>query len=656
MIFLKYRWPLVCTLMLGACAAPVAPGDRVAGVNDTASDPCRYEAETAIVPTQGARDANAPEISTGFSTKPLVQARRYLAVTANPLATQTACRILRDGGTAIDAAIATQMVLNLTEPQSSGIGGGALLLYFDAATRQVQAYDGRETAPAAAWPDYLRYENRNEAKPVLPNARESGRSVGVPGVVRMLEQAHREHGRVAWKQLFSPAIQLATQGFQISPRMAASIADSQRQLQRDPEARAYFLDAEGNAKVAGTLLRNPALADTLSRIAAKGSSAFYEGEIAQAIVDKVKHPAVLADNPRYAQVTPGLMTAEDLAGYRAKRREALCSDYRVWVICGFPPPSSGGLAVAQTLSILERFDLAALKPKQPTLHGGVPSAQAVHLIADAERLAYADRDRYVADPDFVPLPGGSANRLLDKAYLRQRAALINPQRSMGKAQAGDFGVAGGSDARPGLPETTHFSIVDRYGNAVAMTTTVEGGFGSFTQVKGFLLNNQLTDFSAVPADANGVIANRVEGGKRPRSSMAPTLVFKRKPDGSRGELAMVVGSPGGGTIIQFVVKALVGALDWNLDAQQAVSLPQFGAANGPVTSLESGHPDVDGAAGQQLQAQLEAMGHRVNRSPVSSGLSAILSVPDAKGGVLLFGGADPRRENLALGGTPDTLQ
>jgi gamma-glutamyltranspeptidase/glutathione hydrolase len=603
-------------------------------------------------------DPAIPEPQSGFRTgKKAVTAVSYMAVTANPLATQAACETLRDGGTAVDAAVAAQMVLGLVEPQSSGIGGGAFLMHYEARSGTVQTYDGRETAPAAATEDYLRYisgAERTNPLPALASAfastRASGRSVGVPGAVRMLELAHQDYGRKPWGSLFQPGIQLATNRFAISGRLAAAISGARDDLLRDADARAYFLNPDYSPKALGTTLRNPAYASTLQAIAQGGANAFYTGEIAQAIVDDVK--ATSGGATTTVAITPGLMELSDLAAYRAIRRPPVCSTYRNTWVCGMGPPSSGGIAVAQTLGILENFDLASLAPTQVDLHGGRPQVMAVHLVSEAERLAYADRNRYVADTDFVPLPGAGVASLLDRNYLRQRAQLISTTRSMGTAQPGVFGTpAMGSSENEGRG-TTHLSIVDKYGNAVAMTTTIESSMGSFRFTRGFLLNNELTDFSFEPTDASGPIANRVQPGKRPRSSMAPTLVFHRAADGGRGELRMVTGSPGGAAIIQFVVKTLVGAIDWGLNAQQATSLVNFGAANSPTTGVGGEHPAINAAGNGEndpLVTGLRALGHTVSVAAQSSGVSTILRKDHPAFGKVLEGGADPRREGLALG-------
>ncbi|MBF6059647.1 gamma-glutamyltransferase [Nocardia terpenica] len=592
----------------------------------------------------GANIATNPEIATGYrSGMTPVRTHTYAVSAANPIATQAACRVLAGGGTAADALVAAQMVLGLVEPQASGIGGGAFLLYYDAKTKSVDAYDGREVAPAAATENYLRWVGDTDHTVPQPNTRASGRSIGVPGVLRLLELAHNDHGRQPWRDLFTPAISLADHGFAISPRMASQIADSRADLARDDNARAYFLQPDGSPKPAGFNLTNPAMSKTLSAIASDGPNAFYTGAIARDIVD--------ATATTSGGRTPGQITLADLAGYQAKKRTALCTDYRDHEICGMPSPSSGGITVASTLGILANFDLSKLPPDSLDRNGGKPKAQAVHLISEAERLAYADRDKYVADTDFVPLPGNSPNTLLNKDYLKQRAALIDPAHSMGTAQPGDFGpVPVGVGPQPPEHGTSHISVVDKYGNAAAMTTTVESAFGSFHIVDGFVLNNQLTDFSADPTGTDGLpLANRVQAGKRPRSSMSPTLVFDRAPDGSRGQLSYVTGSPGGSVIIQFVVKTLVGMLDWGLDPQQAVSQVAFGATNSPVTGIGGEHPAIDATDNgnhDPLVQQLRAMGHQVSVDQQSSGLSALQRQSDG-----WIGGADPRREGAVMGDT-----
>ncbi|MFZ6648429.1 gamma-glutamyltransferase [Undibacterium sp. TJN25] len=563
--------------------------------------------------------AKAPEIASGYTSKNGWTAQKYMVVAANPLAAEAGYRMLKQGGSAIDAAVATQMVLGLVEPQSSGIGGGAFMLHFDG--KAVQAFDGRETAPAAATEKLFQDAN---GKP-LPfyDAVIGGRSVGVPGVLRMLELAHRQHGTLPWKSLFVPAIQLAEKGFAVSPRLFTLLQD-ERFLKKDPVALAYFYNSQGQPWPVGHILKNPELARTLRAIAEQGTQAFYAGRIAQDMVDKVHAHAS----------NPGTLALKDLADYQAKAREAVCADFEKWTVCGMPPPSSGGIAIAQMLGILENTGIRSLPPTNGELN-----PEAVHLFTEAGRLAYADRERYIADTDFVPLPGNSFMPLLDKTYLAGRAALIS-DKSMGSAKPGTppgMQVAWGADHSPELPSTSHMSIVDGRGQALSMTTSVEDAFGSRQMVDGFLLNNQLTDFSALDKDANGPIANRVQPGKRPRSAMSPTLVFDRQSK----QFVMAIGSPGGSVIINYVMKVLIGNLDWGLDLQQAINLPNFGSRNG-ATELERGR-----FSDATLDA-LKAKGHNIRIFDQTSGLHGITRTV-VNGKSVLFGAADPRREGVARG-------
>lgn len=563
----------------------------------------------------------APEAASGYTEKPGWSAQRLMVAAANPLATDAGHQVLRAGGSALDAAIAVQAVLGLVEPQSSGIGGGLFLVHHDG--KSVQAYDGRETAPAAATPELF----MKDGKPMgFMEGVVGGRSVGVPGALRALELAHRQHGKLPWKALFQPAIVLAERGFALSPRLHAQLKDDvAKTLRNDPEAAAYFFAADGSPKAVGTQMRNPAYAAVLREVAERGAVALHEGPIARDIVAKVRNHAA----------NPGLLSEADLAGYRAKLREPLCFDYKAWRLCGMPPPSSGTLAIAQMMGMLAQHPLPAMKPV-PASFGLEPAPDAVHLISEAGRLAYADRARHVADPDFVPLPGGNAAALLDPAYLRARAALIG-ERSMGRATAGSptLPVVSRADDRSlELPSTSHVSVVDGHGNTLAMTTTIENVFGAQIMVRGFLLNNELTDFSFAPSENGLPIANRVQGGKRPRSSMSPMLVFDRHS----GQLQMSVGSPGGSAIINYTAKVLFATLDWGLDVQQAISLPNFGSRNGP-TELE------EGRSSPALAEALKARGHEVRVMAQTSGLQAIQRKP--AGG--WFGGADPRREGIVLG-------
>ena len=561
----------------------------------------------------------APEIATAYAEKSGWTSQKFMVAAANPLAADAGYQMLKKGGSAIDAAIATQLVLTLVEPQSSGIGGGAFLLY--SSPKGVQAFDGRETAPASA--DEHLFQNPDGTPVSRATGVVGGRSVGAPGVLRMLELAHKEHGKLPWATLFGPAVKLAQGGFPVSQRLNGLLNWDQA-LKRDPVAAAYFYDQEGKAWPVGHVLKNPQLARTLREIARGGADAFYQGRIARDIAAKVaSHPT-----------NPGKLTAADIAGYRAKVRVPVCSDYKAWTVCGMPPPSSGGIAIAQMLGILEVKDIRPYPPVD-----GVPDAQAIHLFSEAGRLAYADRNRYVADTDFVPLPGNGIASMLDKTYLAQRASLIG-DRSMGKAMPGTppgMQVAWGMDNALQRPSTSHLVAVDAFGGGLSMTTSVEDAFGSRQMVDGFLLNNQLTDFSFDSRDAAGPIANRVEAGKRPRSAMSPTLVFEK----GTHKLVLATGSPGGSSIINYVAKVLVGTMDWGLNVQQAISLPNFGSRNGP-TELEKGR-----APAAQVEA-LQAMGHEVRVIEQNSGLQGIMRL-NAHGKDFWFGGADPRREGMVKG-------
>ena len=648
--------PLALTaLTLWACGGSTAEPEPVAAT------PCLQSTRSGgvVVGSGLPGDPAIPEPSSGYKTgKTAVKSASFMVVTANPLASQAGCNILAAGGTAVDAAVAVQAVLGLVEPQSSGLGGGAFMLHYKAAANKVESYDGRETAPAAATEDYLRFVSATDKTNPLPNlgssfasTRASGRSIGTPGAVRMLELAHQDHGSMDWSGLFQPAVKLASDGFSISGRMAAAISGARNDLLRDPDARAYFLNEDLSAKALGTVIKNPDYAATLNSIAQGGANAFYTGPIAQSIVNKIK--ASSGGVTATVVITPGLTEMSDLANYKAIRRTPVCGSYRNTVVCGMGPPSSGGIAVAQTLGILENFDLAAVPPTGTTIEGGNPAVQAVHLVSEAQRLAYADRNKYVADTDFVALPGTGVDAMLNRDYLRARATLISATKSMGTAQPGVFSGAapGGSSAQEGSG-TTHMSIVDKFGNVVVMTTTIEAGMGSFHFTRGFLLNNQLTDFSFDPSDASGPIANRIQPLKRPRSSMAPTLVFNKAADGTRGDFLMATGSPGGAAIIQFVVKTVISAVDWKFDAQQATSMVNFGAGNSVTTGVGGEHPSIDvsnSGLNDPLLNGLRSLGHTVSFAAQSSGVGTIIKNKSASGAMQLVGGADPRREGIALG-------
>jgi gamma-glutamyltranspeptidase/glutathione hydrolase len=554
--------------------------------------------------------APAPEASTGRIAKSSGTAQRHMVAAANPLAANAGREILRAGGSAADAAIAVQLVLNLVEPQSSGIGGGAFLLHWDEAKREIVTLDGRETAPAAAKPG--RFLGGDGKPMAFRQAVIGGLSVGVPGTVKLLEEAHRRWGKLPWPEVIAPAIALAEQGFAISPRLNGLLS-GETALKSDPRAATYFYEPDGRAKAVGTVLKNPAFAATLRAIAERGAAAFYEGPIAQDIVATVTGHAG----------NPGDMTLADLAGYRIEERAPVCGAYRVWRICGMGPPSSGAVAVQQMLGILETRDMARLGA----------GAEAAHWFSEAGRLAFADRNLYLADPAFLSVPTAG---LIDRDYIRARATLVSPERSMGRAKAGEppnkraLLLAPSDGIENG---TSHISVIDADGNAVSMTTTIEDGFGArLMTAGGFLLNNELTDFSFLPEEDGKPVANRVEGGKRPRSSMAPTLVFD-----AFGRLYAVVGSPGGSQIIGYVAKTLVALLDWKMDPQQAVDLGNVGSRNGP-TELEKG-TEAEG-----WKAALEGKGHEVRLLEMTSGIQAIVKTPEG-----FVGGADGRREGVAVG-------
>jgi len=547
----------------------------------------------------------APEGATGANNQP--NFNRQIIVAAHPLAARAGREILRAGGNAMDAAIATQMVLNVVEPQSSGVGGGGFLLYWDAADKRLYAYDGRETAPGQATQNRFLKEDGTPMR--WPDAVGTGYAIGTPGLVAMLEQAHQAHGKLAWETLFVRATKLATEGFGVSPRLNSLLTHMGAE-RFSKEAKALFFDDAGEAHPLGHVLRNPALATTLKAIARNGSDALHEGSIAQAIVAAARE-----------KIGDATLSLDDLDNYRAIAREGVCIGYRGYKVCGMGPPSSGALTVAQTLGMLKGHDL-----------GNAPNAAAMHLVIEAEKLAYADRNRYIADPDFETVPAG----MLNPDYLGERAAQIDPAKAMMKAEPGNpppRRKSPGRDATKEAPGTTHISIVDSNGNAVSTTNTIESAFGSRRMVAGFLLNNELTDFSFRPQDESGrLVANRPGPGKRPRSSMAPTMVFDKN-----GQLWAVLGSPGGSRIILYVVKALVAMIDWNMTPDQAAALGTFGSRNGPA-ELES-IPQLD-----RFASSLAALGHEVARPSMTSGLHIVRVVPNG-----FQGGADPRREGIVVG-------
>ena len=564
-----------------------------------------------------------PEVGSGFEEKPGWAADSFAVAAANPLATDAGYQVLKAGGNAIDAAVAVQMVLTLVEPQSSGIGGGAFLMHFDGAN--VQAYDGRETAPAAATGELFMQDGEPMA---FMDAVASGLSVGVPGTLRMLEQAHAEHGQLAWSELFAPAITLAEEGFAVSQRLHTSLANDDALRQNDL-ARDFYYSADGEPMEVGETLKNPALAAILRRIADEGSAAFYEGAVAEDLVEHVQsHPE-----------RPGEMTLDDISGYQALEREPLCTPWQQWEVCGFPPPSSGHLTVMQILGMLDQQPLL-----EAPLENGVSSSGWLHQFLEASRLAFVDRGRYIGDPDFVEAPGGDWSLMLAPDYLGQRSELIG-EESMGEsAEPGNPGELTVSFAsQPEQPEygTSHISIIDADGNAIAMTTTIEQAFGSRILADGgtdlpggYLLNNELTDFSFTPEIDGEPVANRVEPGKRPRSSMSPTLVF----DQETGALVASLGSPGGAAIIHYTARTLAAMRDWGLNAQEALNLPHAITLGGDVYLEEGRFPE-------STIESLRERGHNVSERELTSGLQAIRRLEDGT----LFGGADPRREGVVMG-------
>ncbi|MFB9951074.1 gamma-glutamyltransferase [Rhizobium puerariae] len=562
---------------------------------------------------QQASDTVAPERATGFATARRVETKSFMVAAANPLAAEAGRDAIARGGNAIDALVAVQAMLGLVEPQSSGLGGGSFLVYYDAASGKLTTFDGRETAPMDATPKLFLDAQGQPLK--FMDAVVGGRSVGTPGTVRLLDDVHKRFGKAEWASLLEPAAKLAADGFPVSPRLASLIAAEGDRLKKYDGPRGYFYDASGAALKAGAILRNPAYAETLKAIAAGGADAFYKGPIAEAIVRTV----------REAAGNPGVLSLADLANYRVKEREPVCFGYRALDVCGIGPPSSGAVAIGQMLGMIENFDIKGLGP------GNVESWR---IIGDAQRLAFADRERYLADTDFVALP---IKGLLGKDYLGKRAALLDG----GKALAADQVKAGepewdhallfGRDAALELPSTSHFVIVDREGNVVSMTTTIESGFGSRLMTNGFLLNNELTDFSFKTHDGGLPVANRVEPGKRPRSSMSPTIVMKD------GKPLLAIGSPGGSQIIGYVAQALIAYIDWNMPVEAIVAQPHFINRFGTY-EIEAG------TEAERFSEPLKALGYEVKAGEMNSGLHAIEITADG-----LAGSADPRREGVAAG-------
>lgn len=556
-----------------------------------------------------AREVGEPEAATGYNEKKAFEAKEYMVVAANPYASWAGKNVIEKGGSAIDAAVAVQAMLSLVEPQSSGIGGGAFILYWDNKNKVLHTFDGRETAPASVNAHWFMQGN----KPMRwIDAVVGGKSVGVPGAVKALEMAQSEFGKLPWNTLFDDTIKTAEEGFTVSPRLAKLVAlDYHPGLKNFTSSSVYFFPA-GQPLQEGVNKKNKKLAKTLKGIAEQGSDYLLKGEVAKKIVEAVNT----------AEINPGSLTLEDLANYEPIKRDPVCGTYHDKRICGMPPPSSGGVNVFQILKMLEEFNLSQYEPN---------SVEFAHLYTQASARSYADREKYIADSDFTNLPFAA---MINKAYLERRAQEIGIDKSWRRARAGnpyaDANVALGSSME--LPNTSHVSIVDKEGNAISMTTSIEFMFGSGIMVEGFLLNNQLTDFSFTPTANRFPVPNRVEPGKRPRSAMSPTMVFDKN-----GNLELVLGSPGGSRIVSYVAQTLIGVLDFNLDIQQAINLPKITNRN-DYTALEKGTPIAD------LEAPLKALGHNVKVVDLNSGLHGI----QFKSGKLV-GGADPRREGVAVG-------
>ncbi|MDB4837461.1 gamma-glutamyltransferase [Marinomonas sp.] len=557
-----------------------------------------------------AADAVDTEVASGIQEKTLTHAHKFMVASANPIASQAGYDVLNAGGSAIDALVAVQMMLGLVEPQSSGLGGGAFAVYYDAKQQKLTTFDGRETAPMAATPELFQDEN---GKPLAFRAAViGGRSVGTPGTVKLMGELHERYGKISWEDLLSPAAKLAEKGFIVSPRLAGAIQSSKKYLSRYPKTKAYFFNQDGTPLTAGSQLQNTAYSETLRLLSTDGAESFYTGQIAKDIVYKVNN---ITDNP-------GVLAEQDFTSYRIKERTPVCLAYKQYDICGMGPPSSGALTVGQILGITQEFDLASM---------GANSPEAWQIIGDASRLAFADRGRYMADTDFVPMPQG----LLDKSYLAERAKLITVGKALESVSAGEpawnHPIAQTDDISLEFPSTSHISIVDKEGNAVSVTTTIESGFGSTVMSNGFLLNNELTDFSFKSHQNGYPIANRLEPGKRPRSSMSPTIVMKD------GTPYLVVGSPGGSRIIGYVAKTLIAHIEWDMNIQEAISLPNMLNRFGTF--------DIEkGTVSERYEKALIDMGFKVSIRDLNSGVQGI--VIEESG---LLGGADPRREGLVLG-------
>ncbi|OLQ84487.1 gamma-glutamyltransferase [Vibrio ponticus] len=555
-------------------------------------------------------DSVAPELTSQINAKQSVTAKEFVVAAAHPLAVEAGYQVLKSGGSAADALVTVQTVLGLVEPQSSGLGGGAFLVYYNAEKQHLTTYDGRETAPLAARPELFQDENGEPLK--FFDAVVGGRSVGTPGTVKLLADIHRQYGQLQWASLLKPAIDLARDGFEVSERLASSIARDNERLSRYPDTKRYFFTESGQPLQQGSLLKNAEYAQTLELLAKEGEQAFYRGKIAQDIVSKVQG---ITDNP-------GSLAVEDFATYKVIEREPVCAPYRQYQVCGMGPPSSGALTVGQILGITAHFDLSKM---------GADDPQSWQIIGDASRLAFADRGRYIADTDFVPMPHG----LLDPDYLAERARLIQQGKALEQVEPGNppwnQRIAQADDQSIELPSTTHIVIVDKQGNIISMTSTIENGFGSRVMSNGFLLNNELTDFSFASHKNGYPIANRVEPGKRPRSSMAPTIVMKE------GKPYMALGSPGGSRIIGYVAQTLIAHFEWGMDIQQAINMPRMLNRFGSY-DLEQG------TDAEKLKPALEEMGYKVDIRDLNSGLQGVVFTEGQ-----MIGGADPRREGIVLG-------
>ena len=552
------------------------------------------------------------------NSKPSIEIRydNQMAAAADKRAVAAAIEILNKGGSAVDAAVALETTLSLVEPQSSGIGGGGFMIHYDPNAeegQQVASYDGRETAPMAVGPELFKHVYENPDKS-FNDAVLGGQSVGTPGVLKMLSLAHSKHGQLPWEELFAPAIRLAEDGFIVSPRLYW-LVDRDKLIRKGSEARNYFFDQDGNAHKTGHLLKNPKYAAVLKRIASEGVDAFYTGEIAEKVADAVQ----IAEN------YPSKLSVEDLASYQAKEREIICGPYHQYKVCSMPSPSSGGHTIIASLGMLERFNINEMEPY---------SVEAMHLILEAQRLAFADRNQFSGDSDFVNVP---IKGMVDTDYLAERSKIINPDKSMGIAQHGnppsEMVLDLAADQSIEIPSTTHFVITDKWGHVVSMTATVESAFGSRVMVEGFFLNNELTDFSLVPEVDGKLVNNRVEGGKRPRSSMTPSIVFddQMRP-------VLVIGSPGGANIIGYVTQTVINVLDWGMDMQTAINAPNILNKNG--TSLIERGTDA-----MRLLGPLRALGHEAEEAGLNSGLHGMI-IKYNENGRTLDGGADLRREGV----------